>query len=167
MNLRRRQAVLVQDPNERNILIKSLNDPENAYLVAIQLQLKKPISLKQMTDETHFNSKEVKAIYRTFKNTSMASSMVIHRDIIRNLFMGFFKGDTEHYADLIFNTFDVDNNGAITFDKFLKAMSVLCRGSLDEKINWVYNLYDPQKCGFISWHRLYYIITAIDDLIGR
>lgn len=45
-------------------------------------------------------------------------------------------------------------------------MSVLCRGSLEEKIDWIYNLYDPQKSGYISWHRLYYIITAIDDLIG-
>lgn len=45
-------------------------------------------------------------------------------------------------------------------------MSILCRGSVEEKILWLYNLYDPKNCGYISWHRLLYIITAIDDLIG-
>lgn len=67
-----------------------------------------------MCDETYFNRKEIKTIYRKFKETS--TTAIIHRDIVRNLFMCLFNGDTEHYADIIFNSFDVDNNGAITFD---------------------------------------------------
>lgn len=67
-----------------------------------------------MSTETHFTTKEIKAIYRVFKDISTAA--IMHRDSIRNLFMGFFQGDTEHYADMIFNTFDGDNSGAITFD---------------------------------------------------
>uniref|UniRef100_A0A915EGN3 EF-hand domain-containing protein n=1 Tax=Ditylenchus dipsaci TaxID=166011 RepID=A0A915EGN3_9BILA len=165
-NLKRRQAVFVEDPAERTDLLKSLNEfrPENAYLAALQLHLKQPVSLNQLTSETHFTRKEIKSMYRTFKETSPTA--IIHRDIVRNWFMSFFKGDTEHFADLIFNTFDVDHSGTITFDKFVKSISVLSRGSLEEKLQWLYNLYDPQSTGFISWHRLLYVITAMDDLIG-
>ncbi|KAI1732303.1 EF-hand domain pair domain-containing protein [Ditylenchus destructor] len=163
-NLRRRQAVVVDDPNERTDLLKSLNDPENAYIIALQLHLKKPVSLNQLFAETHFTRKEIKSIYRAFKETSPTA--IIHRDIVRNLFTTFFKGDTEHFADLIFDTFDADNSGTITFDKFVKTLSVICRGSIEEKLMWLYSLYDPQQTGYVSWHRLLYIITAMDDLVG-
>lgn len=45
-------------------------------------------------------------------------------------------------------------------------MSTLCRGTLKEKIDWIYKMYDPRNTGVISWERLFFVITAMDDLIG-
>uniref|UniRef100_A0A914DBK0 EF-hand domain-containing protein n=1 Tax=Acrobeloides nanus TaxID=290746 RepID=A0A914DBK0_9BILA len=50
--------------------------------------------------------------------------------------------------------------------EFVKTLSILCKGGLEEKFEWIYKLYDPTNSGFIHWERLFYIITAIDDLIG-
>uniref|UniRef100_A0A1I7U0Q6 EF-hand domain-containing protein n=1 Tax=Caenorhabditis tropicalis TaxID=1561998 RepID=A0A1I7U0Q6_9PELO len=64
-------------------------------------------------------------------------------------------GDIEHYSDLLFETFDNDGNGTINFQEFVKALSILCRGTMDEKLDWLYKLYDPKEKGEITWDRLF------------
>jgi neuronal calcium sensor 1 len=67
--------------------------------------------------DTHFSSAEIKTLYRAFKDTSPTA--LIDRDTVREVFIDMFPhGDTEHYADLIFNTFDIEQNGVITFHVF-------------------------------------------------
>lgn len=75
---------------------------------------KKEKTSVQVLAETHFTRRELRAIYRAFKETS--SNALIHRDIFRAMFAELFPhGDTEHYADLIFETFELDTHGAINF----------------------------------------------------
>lgn len=123
-------------------------------------------SLDKVVDETHFSKNEIRSIYRAFKETS--PNAVINKSILREKFAELFPhGDIEHYSDLLFDTFDNDGNGTINFQEFVKALSVLCRGTLDEKLDWLYKLYDPKDKGEITWHRLFYMITSMDDLMGR
>ncbi|KAF8356070.1 ncs-4 [Pristionchus pacificus] len=122
--------------------------------------------LDKVVDETHFSKNEVRSIYRAFKETS--PNAVINKEILREKFGELFPhGDIEHFSDLLFETFDNDGNGTINFQEFVRALSVLCRGTLDEKLDWLYKLYDPKEKGEVTWHRLFYVITATDDLIGR
>lgn len=48
----------------------------------------------------------------------------------------------------------------------MRALSVLSRGTLDEKLEWLYRLYDNKDVGYISWDRLYALISSINDMIG-
>ncbi|VDM74485.1 unnamed protein product, partial [Strongylus vulgaris] len=119
-----------------------------------------------VVDETHFSKNEVRAIYRAFKETS--PNAVINKSILREKFAELFPhGEIEHYSDLLFDSFDNDGNGTINFQEFVKALSVLCRGTMDEKLDWLYKLYDPKGKGEITWHRVFYVITSMDDLMGR
>ncbi|WKY16894.1 hypothetical protein Q1695_001478 [Nippostrongylus brasiliensis] len=149
-------------------------------------------SLEKVVDETHFSKNEIRAIYRAFKETS--PNAVINKSILREKFAELFPhGDIEHYSDLLFDTFDNDGNGTINFQassdtlknsalvifcsfhlksaakclEFVKALSILCRGTMDEKLDWLYKLYDPKDKGEVTWHRLFYVITSMDDLMGR
>ncbi|KHJ98473.1 hypothetical protein OESDEN_01544 [Oesophagostomum dentatum] len=38
---------------------------------------------------------------------------------------------------------------------------------MDEKLDWLYKLYDPKGKGEITWHRVFYVITSMDDLMGK
>jgi len=69
-------------------------------------------------------------------------------------------------ADLVFETFDTDQNGHINFQEFVKSLSILSRGNIDERLDWLYRLYDSECTGAISWERLYFIISSVDDMIG-
>jgi Ca2+-binding EF-hand superfamily protein len=46
-------------------------------------------------------------------------------------------------------------------------LSVLLRGSLDEKLNWTFSLYDINGDGYISKEEMKDIVTAIYELMGR
>lgn len=55
------------------------------------------------------------------------------------------------YAHFVFNAMFAEtlakNNGQITFCDYACALSVLCRGSMADKIKWVFTLYDINKDG--------------------
>uniref|UniRef100_A0A0K0EWX2 EF hand n=1 Tax=Strongyloides venezuelensis TaxID=75913 RepID=A0A0K0EWX2_STRVS len=161
-HFQRRRAIVA--PNE-NAKTKNLLESHADIVQALEQQLRRPVSLNKLVKESKFTKREVKAIYRAFKEAS--PNALVQRDIIREAFVELFpRGDTEHYADMVFNTFDLDHTGMISFEEFIKSMSTLCRGTLKEKIDWIYKMYDPRNTGVISWERLFFVITAMDDLIG-
>jgi Ca2+-binding EF-hand superfamily protein len=122
----------------------------------------------QLTKETYFSANELKALYRTFKST--APSALISRAQLHTIFAEFFKrGDVENYADLIFNAINTSQNGYINFNEFSRTLSTLCRGTSEEKVEFIYRLYDPMGQGSVSWQMILHVITATQDLveIGR
>ena len=42
------------------------------------------------------------------------------------------------YAHYVFGTMDVDGSGHITFGDFIMSLSVLLKGTLEERVNWVF-----------------------------
>lgn len=64
--------------------------------------------------------------------------------------MPFLSTDATTYAHFLFNAFDIDRNGSIRFEDFVIGLSVLLRGSITEKLNWAFNLYDINKDGYIT-----------------
>ncbi|VTJ85246.1 Hypothetical predicted protein, partial [Marmota monax] len=58
------------------------------------------------------------------------------------------------YAHFLFNAFDTDHNGAVSFEDFIKGLSILLRGTVQEKLNWAFNLYDINKDGYITKEKM-------------
>lgn len=62
-----------------------------------------------------------------------------------------FSGDASLYAHYVFNAMFSEalkkNNGQITFSDYACALSLLCRGSVVDKIQWIFTLYDTKKDG--------------------
>ncbi len=50
--------------------------------------------------------------------------------------------DSAAYAHYVFNAFDQDHSGSISFEEFVMGLSLLARGSLHDKLQWAFNLYD-------------------------
>ncbi|VDK82832.1 unnamed protein product [Litomosoides sigmodontis] len=116
----------------------------------------------QILPEQHFTAGELRALYRTFKD-----SLPICRNSFRDIYANIFPhGDAEEFADLIFDSIVCQHAEYVTFMDFIKAYSILFRGTMEEKINWMYKIYDPKNTGKIGWERIFRIITATDDLIG-
>lgn len=50
---------------------------------------------------------------------------------------------------------------------FVINLSILLRGSIDEKLNWTFSLYDINGDGCITKGEMTDIVTAIYELMGR
>ncbi|KAJ1671277.1 Calcium-binding protein NCS-1, partial [Spiromyces aspiralis] len=75
-------------------------------------------------------------------------------------------GDSSQFATFVFNIFDRDKDGNISFKEFLKALSTTSRGKPNEKLEWIFNLYDLDNDGYVSRDEMYNIIEAIYLMMG-
>ena len=67
-------------------------------------------------------------------------------------------GDSSKYAGLVFRTIDQNKTGAVTFGDFMEFLSVLTKGSVEEKMLWSFHFYDVNKDGFISKEEMIKVI---------
>lgn len=50
---------------------------------------------------------------------------------------------------------------------FVQGLSVLCRGSLEERLRWTFSLYDINRDGKITRDELWDVVTSVYNLLGR
>nr|KAF6269408.1 potassium voltage-gated channel interacting protein 3 [Myotis myotis] len=103
-----------------------------------------PEGLEQLQAQTKFTKMELQSLYRGFKNVNATT-----------------------YAHFLFNAFDADGNGAICFEDFVVGLSILLRGTVQEKLKWAFNLYDINKDGYITKEEMLAIMKSIYDMMGR
>ncbi|CAG4929360.1 unnamed protein product [Colias eurytheme] len=77
------------------------------------------------------------------------------------------EANTAQYAHYVFNTLDQDRSGLLSFEEFVTGLSVLSRGTIEEKLRWTFSLYDINGDGYITKEEMTEIVTAIYDLMGK
>ncbi|OAD54641.1 Kv channel-interacting protein 2 [Eufriesea mexicana] len=75
--------------------------------------------------------------------------------------------NTSQYAHYVFNTLDQDHSGILSFEDFVTGLSILSRGSIDEKLRWTFSLYDINGDGCITREEMTDIVTAVYELMGK
>ncbi|TWW63162.1 Kv channel-interacting protein 4 [Takifugu flavidus] len=126
----------------------------------------RPEGLEQLESQTRFSRKELQILYRGFKNE--CPSGVVNEDTFKDIYAQFFpQGDASTYAHFLFNAFDTDHNGNVSFEDFVMGLSILLRGTVQEKLNWAFNLYDINKDGYITKEEMLDIMKAIYDMMGK
>uniref|UniRef100_A0A669D139 Kv channel-interacting protein 4 n=1 Tax=Oreochromis niloticus TaxID=8128 RepID=A0A669D139_ORENI len=126
----------------------------------------RPEGLEQLEAQTRFSRKELQILYRGFKNE--CPSGVVNEDTFKDIYSQFFpQGDASTYAHFLFNAFDTDHNGSVSFEDFVMGLSILLRGTVQEKLNWAFNLYDINKDGYITKEEMLDIMKAIYDMMGK
>ncbi|XP_068246003.1 A-type potassium channel modulatory protein KCNIP2-like isoform X2 [Palaemon carinicauda] len=125
----------------------------------------RPEGLEQLSKATRFTKEELQFMYRGFKQECPTG--VISEETFKTIYGKFFPlGDTAMYAHYVFGTLDQDGSGSITFGDFIMGLSVLLKGTLQERVNWIFNLYDINNDGYITKEELIDIVTSIYDLMG-
>ncbi|XP_052225494.1 Kv channel-interacting protein 4-like isoform X1 [Dreissena polymorpha] len=126
----------------------------------------KPESLDILCKNTKFSKKELQIMYRGFKQECPTG--IVNEETFKEIYAQFFpQGDSTAYAHYVFNTFDHDKNGSISFEEFVMGLSVLSRGTLPERLQWAFNLYDVNGDGIITKDEMVNIVGAIYEMMGR
>ena len=109
----------------------------------------KPTSVEEISRETKFTKSEVKFLYRSFKQE--CPNGIIDEDRFKEVYENMFPlGDASKYAHLVFHSIDKEDTGGITFGDFMEFLSVISKGSTEEKILWSFHFYDADRDGCIS-----------------
>lgn len=137
-----------------------LDDPE------IQVVRYKPEGLDSLCQSTKFTRKELQVMYRGFKQECPTG--IVNEDTFKYIYAQFFpQGDSSSYAHYVFKMFDIQQNGTISFEDFVTSLSVLARGTIDEKLRWTFALYDLNGDGVVSRSELTTIVSAIYSIMGK
>ncbi|XP_054167203.1 Kv channel-interacting protein 4-like [Oppia nitens] len=144
---------------------KKENDLEDELFIFTRY---KPGGLDSLCKGSHFNKKEIRLMYQGFKQ-ECPSGFCTEEDF-KLIFAKYFpQGDATKYAHLVFKTFkslSCHQTGVLNFEQFLNMLSSLSRGSLLEKLRWIFALYDINGDGFISKQEMLVIVSAIYDMLG-
>ncbi|XP_065073830.1 Kv channel-interacting protein 4-like [Ochlerotatus camptorhynchus] len=127
----------------------------------------RPESIAALCAATRFTESEIKRIYRGFKAECPAG--IIREETFKFIYSQFFPqgANTGLYAHYVFNTLDKDHTGILSFENFVQGLSILSRGTLEEKLCWTFSLYDINHDGKITREEMTDIVTAIYDLMGE
>ncbi|KAI0242092.1 Kv channel-interacting protein 4 [Lamellibrachia satsuma] len=139
------------------------NDLDDINLEAVRY---KPPGLEQLCCSTKFTRNELRIMYRGFKQECPTG--IVNEETFKEIYAQFFPhGDSSAYAHYVFSTFDQDHDGAVSFEDFVTGLSVLARGTFQEKLQWAFGLYDINGDGVITRDEMLDIIVAIYDLLGK
>ncbi|KAI6187829.1 Kv channel-interacting protein 1-like isoform X2 [Aphelenchoides besseyi] len=131
----------------------------------------RPESIEDIIEKTKFTKREVQFYYRSFKQVPRESckSNDKYLSCVQRFIPTFFpqSSNCNRYANLVFNSLDSDGRGHITFEEFIISLSVMTRGSIEEKLNWVFSLYDENKRNFIGQEEIINVTSAIYELLSR
>ncbi|XP_069610163.1 A-type potassium channel modulatory protein KCNIP2 isoform X1 [Ranitomeya imitator] len=126
----------------------------------------RPEGLEQLQEQSKFTKKELQVLYRGFKNE--CPSGIVNEENFKQIYSQFFpQGDSSMYAHFLFNAFDTDHNGSVSFEDFVAGLSIILRGTIDDKLNWAFNLYDLNKDGCITKEEMMDIMKSIYDMMGK
>ncbi|XP_076367870.1 Kv channel-interacting protein 4-like [Tachypleus tridentatus] len=127
----------------------------------------RPERLDALCRNTNFSRKEIRLMYQGFKQECPTG--VVSEDSFKEIFSQFFpQGDATQYAHYVFHTFKQStHSGTLNFEQFIGLLSRLSRGTIKEKLKWIFGLYDINGDGFISKQEMLLIVSAIYDMLGH
>ncbi|XP_033015423.1 Kv channel-interacting protein 4 isoform X5 [Lacerta agilis] len=84
----------------------------------------RPEALELLEAQSRFTKKELQILYRGFKNE--CPSGIVNEETFKEIYSQFFpQGDSTTYAHFLFNAFDTDHNGSVSFEEMLDIMKAI------------------------------------------
>ena len=117
--------------------------------------------MSDLVEDTNLTAEEIRKYYKKFIQDCPSGRMSMPLEDFQKVYREVFpQGNAEKFAVHLFNHFDEDASGRLDFREVIQAIAVQLRGSPEEKLSWVFDLYDLDGTGFIEEGELHEIVLV-------
>lgn len=113
---------------------------------------------EKIAKNTHFTCEEVDALLTLHDPSGTSSRMDGNR--FRDMMHGTFAMTDEVLMEAMFRVFDMDQDGVVGPEEFVLSMSVFLHGSLDERIDYCFSVYDHNGDGMVSRDEMFHHLKS-------
>ncbi|CAF3928239.1 unnamed protein product [Rotaria sp. Silwood2] len=115
-------------------------------------------SIAELMRKTNFSKDEIRHLYRRFKQDCPSGE--VSKAHFSSVFSTLFPGGA-----FVFRNIDRSNFGYIRFEDLIVTLSTLIHGSVEDRLGWIFDLYDINKDGMLTKMELSQIVASIFQLI--
>ena len=104
-----------------------------------------------------FDTDEVHVLHKTWQDLADRSN---GKGIDKDTFLQYFPLNGL-LGERLFAQFDTKGTGFIDFDEFLIGLAIVCRGNSDEKVHFIFNMYDISHDNTVSRQELTTLLNQV------
>merc|ERR1712232_233845 len=119
--------------------------------------------LDDLGHKTHFTPKQLKELNKQFRKESPSGT--ISKDEFSEA-MNLMGVVDPFLQTLVFKVFDKSKTGSITFSDFVYGLSIMTKGTHEEKLKFAFEMYDLDETGEISKEEMKSILESFYKLIS-
>lgn len=130
---------------------------------ALPKRIKKD-ALETMTSSTSLTAAEVKALYARFRR--LAPSGYLLKQQFQQT-MGVMGLTDDHFlADRMFEVFDSNQDGRLSFEEFASALAIMIRGSEDEKLKLSFNMVAGREAKGLRLEDFQHLVASCNHMMS-
>jgi len=113
----------------------------------------------RLRNQTHFSIKELEELKQSFSKYANNTN-TLNREDFHKLLATKVGKNAMYFMEEMFKVFDKSGDGIIDFREFCTGLSAFTKGSLDERLEFCYSLFDMNNDGFVQPDELLLILGA-------
>ena len=125
-------------------------------------------NFKIIRSETNFEFDEIKDWHQWYKSI-VSDTPCDGIDIIefKKIYSRMYpSGVEDKYVEHVFRSFDTNGDKEIDFREFMVSLSATSRGTLNQKLEWAFKVYDINGDGFITRNEMLEVYFAIHKVMS-
>ena len=123
--------------------------------------------LESLRLDTEFTNEEIKEWYRWCKDFANCPSGRVDMDKFKIIYSRLFpSGVDDNYVEHVFRSFDTNEDRHVDFREFMISLSITSRGTLEQKLEWAFKVYDINGDGFITQKEMVEVLWATDKVMN-
>eukprot|EP01094_Clydonella_sp_ATCC50884_P023383 TRINITY_DN558_c0_g1_i1.p1 TRINITY_DN558_c0_g1~~TRINITY_DN558_c0_g1_i1.p1 ORF type:complete len:194 (-),score=74.67 TRINITY_DN558_c0_g1_i1:477-1058(-) len=123
----------------------------------------KKVEIGALDHTPHFDDSELQSLAKQYQKENPSGTIAKEEFIEAMEQMGVV--DT-FLQNTLFNVFDANADGEISFSEFVQALSIMTRGTPNEKLRFAFKMYDIDHSGYVSRDDMLQVLEAFARMVG-
>lgn len=125
-----------------------------------------PRQIEDLLKDCSLTEEEISKWYKSFIKD--CPSGWLRREEFKQIYCRLFPhGDASQFAAHVFRTFDSNNDDKIDFREFLCMIKITRNGTMEERLRWIFNIYDLDSNGYISKDEMEQVFASVYKMAGK